>query len=48
MKKILSAAFVSLALMGAISTASAFNVPDQDATLRESLHFWQQFADSDS
>ena len=47
MKRILSAAFVSLALLGSVSTASAINVPDQDAPLQEHLRFWEQFGDND-
>jgi hypothetical protein len=45
MKRILSAALVSLALIGSVATASAIQVPDQDAPLREHLKFWQQFGD---
>jgi hypothetical protein len=43
MKRILSAALVSLALIGNVSTASAIEVPDQNAPLQEHLKFWQLF-----
>jgi hypothetical protein len=47
MKRILSAALVSMALIGSVLTASAVEVPDQGAPLQEQLNFWQQFTDSD-
>jgi hypothetical protein len=43
MKKILSASLVVFALIGAVSTASATEVPGYGASLTETLHFWDQF-----
>lgn len=43
MKKMLSASLVVFALIGAVSTASATEVPGYGASLTETLHFWDQF-----
>lgn len=48
MKKVLSAALVSLALIGTAATAFAVEVPGTDAPLKETLNFWQEFADRNS
>ena len=45
MKRILSAALVSLALISSVTTASAIPFPAQDAPLQQHLNFWQQFGD---
>lgn len=47
MKRILSAALVSMALIGGVSSASAVPVPDQDAPLQEHLNFWQEITNND-
>lgn len=46
MKKIIGSALVAIALIGSAVSASATPVPGHDASLQESLSFWQQFADN--
>lgn len=48
MKKIIGTALVAVALIGSAVSASAVEVPGHDATLQESLSFWQEFADRNS
>lgn len=47
MKKIIGTAIAAIALLGTVSAASAAEFPGQDATLQESLNFWNQFTISD-
>jgi len=46
MKKIIGSALVAIALIGSVAGASAAPFPGHDATLSESLAFWQQFGDN--
>ena len=47
MKRIIGAALVTMTLIGSVSTASAIQVPDQNAPIQEQLNFWNQFNDRD-
>jgi hypothetical protein len=47
MKKIIGSTLVAIALIGSAVSVSAApaQVPGHDASLQQSLNFWQQFAD---
>ncbi len=47
MKKVITSAVVAIALIGSAVSASATTVPAKDASLKENLSFWSQFADND-